>query len=249
MARSSKRKGVRSACTAAVLLLCAVVMVPAAAGAQLRGYTPEAGAQYLELGTCPQTLEGGLEPIVWRVLCADGGKAYLLSEYVLCNRRVHYDDVQYGLSGGDFLKTELYGYLNGEFLLHFTAEEQSLLLPGEDGALDSLLSKEDLGNAAYGFTGNAARRGMPTPYALHNGLFQYSNGSSPYWTRTQSASYAYAAVCTKMDGNLGYIRVVVQNEGCRPAIWVDMTKFAIQSGSGTIGDPFEIGAFGGSITE
>lgn len=237
---------VRKACMAVTLLLCiGLFAVPAAASSPLRGYDSQTGTQYLELGVYPQTLEGGREPILWRILYADSEKAYLVSEYVLCNRRIHYDDVAYVQSGGDFTATEMYEFLNGEFLSSFSEDERALLLPGDGGALVSLLSKEDLSNREYGFTGNAARQGTPTPYALQNGLFQYANGSSPYWTRTQSASHAYAAVCTKLEGNLGYIRVVVQNEGCRPAIWLDVRLLAVAGGSGTPDDPYEITLQGG----
>lgn len=232
----------RWVCTAAALLCATLCAVPAAAQEALRGYDSAEGYVYLELGTFPQTLENGLEPIVWRVLSADADTVLLLSEYVLFNHRVHFDDAAYEQSGGDFTQTELYAYLNGEFLQHFTDGEISMLTAGEGGALVTLLSRDDLNNKAYGFTGDRARRGMPTAYALQNGLFQYTNGSSPYWTRTQSETRAYGAVCTKENGNLGYIRVVVQNEGCRPAILLDARRITIAGGSGTLDDPFRVSA-------
>ena len=242
----ARKPNLRRVCAAAIILLCAFVWaVPGAALTALRGYDSDAGYQYLELGTFPQTLEEGMEPILWRVLSADSGTAFLLSEYVLVNHRLHYDDVAYERSGGDFTPTEMYAFLNGEFLEHFTQDEQALLLPGDDGALVTLLTIDDLNNKAYGFTSDYARRGMPTPYALQNGLFQYTNGSSPYWTRTQSTTEAYGAVCTKEKGNKGYIRVVVQNEGCRPAIWLDTDTLVIDSGSGSMDDPLRVSLTGG----
>ena len=54
-----------------------------------------------------------------------------------------------------------------------------------------LASGEDLKNREYGFSSDKTRQGYGTPYALANGLFRYSNGSSPYWTRSQSATKAY----------------------------------------------------------
>lgn len=245
-----RKPDLRRSCTAAAILLCAFLWAsPYPACAAPRGYDPDAGYQYMELGTFPQTLEGGLEPILWRVLSADSETVLLLSEYVLAHHRIHYDDVAYERGGGDFTMTELYSYLSGDFLESFTAGEQALLLAGEDGALVTLLTKEELSSKAYGFTGNAARRGLPTPYALQNGLFQYSNGSSPYWTRTQSATEAYGAVCTKENGNLGYIRVVVQNEGLRPAIRLDAGLLAMESGDGSFDDPFRVLLPGGFATE
>lgn len=244
-ARRVHGRVLRLACTAAALLCALFCVAPAAARAALRGYSAAAGYQYLELGTFPQTLENGREPIVWRVLSADADTVLLLSEYVLQNRRVHFDDVAYERSGGDFAQTELYAYLNGEFMRNFTDGERSMLQTGEDGALVTLLTRDDLNNKAYGFTGDRARRGLPTAYALHNGLFQYTNGSSPYWTRTQSETRAYGAVCTKENGNLGYIRVVVQNEGCRPCVRLDARLIGINGGSGTLDDPFRVSALEG----
>ncbi len=225
-------------CMALAILLCAGVWSLSAADETLRGYTANDGYQYVELGVYPQTLEGGREPIVWRVLYADAQTALLLSEYVLFHHRIHYDDTAYAQSSGAFETTELYAYLNGEFLECFSDDEQALMTADETGGRITLLTRDDLKNKAYGFTGDTARRGYPTAYAVQNGLFQYTNGSSPYWTRTQSTSRDYGAVCTKEDGNLGYIRVVVQNEGCRPAVYLDVHRLMIQSGSGTKADPF-----------
>jgi hypothetical protein len=219
-----------------------------ASGASLAGYDAD-GYQYLELGTFPQTLEYGLEPILWRVLAAEDGKAYLLSEYVLENRRLDNDDVAYELNGGDFTRTELYAYINGEFLANFTAQELALMtVDGATGPV-TLPAADDLRNNAYGFTGDTARCGVGTPYALENGLFQYQNGYSPYWTRTQSLNHAYAAICTKVSGSLGYIRVVVQNEGIRPACYLRLDLLEITGGSGTLGDPYQIGLLGGAGDE
>lgn len=218
---------------------------PGASASALTGYSAASGYQYLEMGTFPQTLEYGLEPILWRVLAAEGGEAYLLSEYVLENRRLDDDDVAYERNGGDFARTELYRYLNGAFLSHFTAEELALIQPDQNGGLFTLAASEDLKNKAYGFTGNAARQGTPTPYAVQNGLFQYQNGTSPYWTRSQSVSHAYAAICTKVEGSLGYIRVLVRNEGLRPACYLQLEELTVTGGSGTLQDPYQIGVLGG----
>ncbi|MBN1777871.1 MAG: hypothetical protein JW811_07085 [Clostridiales bacterium] len=233
-----------------LILLCILFLMHANADSvALSGYAKSGGYQYLEMGTFPQTLEGGREPILWRVLAAGDGTAYLLSEYVLLNHRLDNDDTAYTLSGGDFTKTEIFAYLNGEFLTHFTAQEQALMtLDGADG-LFTLLSSDDLKNKAYGFTGDTARRGYPTPYAVQNGLFQYSNKSCPYWTRTQSTSHAYAALCTKEEGNLGYIRVVVQNEGLRPACRLRLDLLDITGGIGTLNDPYQINLLGGTDDE
>ena len=99
------------------LALCLGLM-PGAAGAEdaLRGYDPENGYVYVTLGQYPQTAEGEVRPILWRVLSVEDGHAYLLSEYILFARcmnaslKAYRDELK-----GDFGQTELCQYLNTTF--------------------------------------------------------------------------------------------------------------------------------------
>lgn len=85
----------------------------AVADVNLRGYAKENGYQYLAFGRFPQTADGKEQPILWRILSATDKEAYLLSEYILFNNRVHPDDDAYRASGGAFNQTEIYALLNG----------------------------------------------------------------------------------------------------------------------------------------
>ena len=67
----------------AVLMIFSVVPAAAADTANLQGYTKAAGYQYVTFGAYPADENGGVQPILWRVLSADGSEAYLLSEYIL----------------------------------------------------------------------------------------------------------------------------------------------------------------------
>ena len=74
-------------------------------------------------------------------------------------------------------------------------------------------------------------------------LFVYSerDGScSPYWGRTQSSSDARHAVCTKGGGSIGHIEVGRDNEGVRPAVWLAWDTFRIESGAGTLEEPYVV---------
>ena len=259
----------RALCLA--LWLCLLVPMKAVASEVLRGYDAQEGYQYVYLGRFPQTAQGEEHPVLWRVLSVKEGQAYLLSEYILFNNRIHSDDEEYAAFSGAFNQTEVFSLLNGPFeQVEITAEEEAYLreqtyygyayeaemsfleqafTPVEaaylvtDEALGSVFlpSAEDLKNAAYGFGSNELRQAYGTPYAIEQcGLFQYMNGSSPYWTRTQSISYDYAARCTKEEGNLGYIRCVVMNEGCRPAVRLRLDHLQILGGSGTMDDPYTL---------
>lgn len=232
----------------AMLTLCACTMAEEVS--PLRGYDKKAGYVYLTLGTFPQTKEGERLPILWRVLSVEDGKALILSEYVLEARRIHGDYKEYANKptnkknpgfNGDFTQTEMAKYLNGDFTANFTEAELATLTADETYGMFFLLSGDDLKNAKYGFTSNESRKAWGTEYALANGLFKYmaNRGShSPYWTRTQSTSNTQGARCIKSQGEIGYINVITEDEGMRPACWLDLAQVDILSGSGTKDDPF-----------
>ena len=253
------------------LLLAFACLLCACACAEdfsLRGYDKKQGYQYVQLGEFPQDADGTARPVLWRVLSADDSQAYLLSEYILFNNRVHPDDKEYIAFGGAFNQTEMFALLNGPFegnpipkeeqdklkakerlgRVHiaqicfkdqaFTQAEQDMLIADEELGMVFLASADDLKNSAMGFSAAKSRQAKGTEYALENGLFQYQNGTSPYWTRSQSLSYDYGTRCTKVDGDLGYIRCVVMNEGCRPAVRLSLKGLVPTGGSGTMDDPY-----------
>ena len=237
------------------LLMAMMCLIPAMAeetDPTLRGYDKKAGYVYLTLGTFPQTAEGERLPILWRVLSVEDGKALILSEYILEARRIHGDYKEYANKptnkkypgfNGDFTKTEMSLYLNGEFTANFAIGEIGQIAPDETLGLFFLLSGDDLKNAKYGFTSNNSRKAWGTEYALANGLFKYmaNRGShSPYWTRTPSTSNTQGARCIKSKGELGYINVITEDEGMRPACCLDLTKVEILSGTGTKDDPYTL---------
>ena len=117
----------------------------------LRGYTKEDGYVYLHLGRYPQTADGGVEPILWRVLTTDDEKAYLLSEYILFARALHNNRNEYAKFKGDFAQTELCHYLNTTFAEEaFSEEEMSMLLPCENYGKVFLITREDMKNREIG---------------------------------------------------------------------------------------------------
>jgi hypothetical protein len=228
----------------ALALFLMIILLPGLAGAQgLRGYDAKDGYQYIALGTWPQDESGEASPILWRVLAVNGEEALLFSEYVLGNGSVHGEDkddyMEYVHFGGVWKLTEMYDFLNETFMPKaFSEGELSLLMNSEELGTIFLLSSDELSNKAYGFLSNKERMGKGTPYALANGLFKYSTKFSPYWTRTQSTKLPSGARCTKVDGSLGYIRVVVKNEGWRPACRINLSTAEITSGEGTMESPY-----------
>jgi len=160
---------------AARLLLTAAVLLAMAASAlgepALRGYTREEGYVYLRLGRYPQKADGGVEPILWRVLTADGEKAYLLSEYILFARALHNNRSEYQKFKGDFAQTELCHYLNTTFAeAAFTEEELSMLLPCEDYGKVFLITRDDMKNKEIGLGSTVTGSTSPEKIAKNPGV-------------------------------------------------------------------------------
>ena len=234
------------------MLLAMLLFLPAAMAQEpaLRGYDKKDGYVYLLFGTYPQTEAGEEKPILWRVLSTEEGRAYILSEYVLAARRIHGDYKEYANKPthkknpgfeGDFTKTEMAQYLGGEFMQHFTEEELALLSPDETLGSFTLLSSDELKDKNLGFAKDSDRKAWGTEYAITHGLFVYGSARgnhSPYWSRTQSSTNTQGARCIKSKGELGYINVITEDEGMRPACWLDLTKVVIASGTGTMEDPY-----------
>ena len=197
------------------------------------------------------TVEIQTEPILWRVLTVDEEKAYLLSEYILFARPLHTNVTQYKTIGTDFGQTQLCAYLNGEFAdTAFTEDELAMLLERETFGKVFLLNSTDIKNKDYGL-GNGSgsyngMRGWGTEYAIRvTGLFVYrtkTGSHSPYWVSDQSTADKRHGRCTKATGQLGHIVSDRDNEGVRPAVWLNMDSFEITAGTGTKTDPYVLAA-------
>ena len=141
---------------AGLLLCCLMASCAGLAGAEgaLRGYDKAQGYVYLSFGEYPQTAEGEIRPILWRVLTVDGEKAYVLSEYILFARSMHTSLKEYrDVLKGDFAQTELCHYLNTEFAEQaFPGGELDMLLPCEDFGKVFLVTRDDMKNKEYGLS-------------------------------------------------------------------------------------------------
>ena len=101
----------------------------------------------------PQTKDGGIEPILWRVLTVDDEKAYLLSEYSLFARALHTSRKESEQFGGDFAQTELCNYLNTTFAEEaFTDDDMSMLLECENFGKVFLLTRDEMKDKKIGLS-------------------------------------------------------------------------------------------------
>ena len=156
----------------ALLLAALLLMMSAAAGeSALRGYTKEDGYVYLRLGQYPQTADGGIEPILWRVLTTDDEKAYLLSEYILSARALHTSRKEYEQFGGDFAQTELCRYLNTTFAEEaFTEADMSMLLECEDFGKVFLITRDEMKDKKIGLSTTAEGSTNPKKIEANPGV-------------------------------------------------------------------------------
>ncbi len=233
-----------------LLALITLTTIPMAAFAEeesapaLRSWTKKEGYVYVHLGEYPQTKEGGVEPLLWRVLTVDEERAYLCSEYILFAMPMHVNYTEYKKIGKDFGNTELCAYLNGQFSEDaFKHGELALMMEFETYGKVFLLDSEDLKNTKIGMGRGENLKAWGTDYAKANGLyvFQRKYGAhSPYWTRNQATTDTRHARCTKDGGQIGHIVSNRENEGVRPAIYLDMSLVQIAGGTGTMEDPFTL---------
>ena len=230
----------------ALLALLLTLTTGLAFAQELRGYSKDDGYVYVNLGRYPQKADGTVLPLLWRVLTADEEKAYLCSEYILFAMPLHVNYTEYKTIGPYFGKTDLSHYLNGEFsAAAFTEEELSLLQDFETYGKVFLMDSSELKNRELGLGVGEPLKAWGTEYAIQvTGLFVYRpryGSHSPYWTRNQSTTDARHARCTKDEGEVGHIISDRENEGVRPACYLDLSLAEVVSGTGTMEDPFILG--------
>ena len=223
----------KTRCLSLILCLCLMaVSLPVMARVQLQGYS--GGYQYVTFGSYPQTAQGEKRPILWRVLWAGPGRAYLLSDRILDVKRIDGDQWQYQ----GWPSSELNAWLQTAFIdTAFTEKEQAALAEEEGLGRASLPSSDDLKNQDFGFASDRSRYFYGTDYAFSQGLYSYTRGKhSPVFTRRISGR-AHAHRATKVDGSIGFIGVESDDLGLLPVIWLDVDKVQALSGSGLEHDP------------
>ena len=203
------------------------------------------------------------DPILWRVLSADGEKIYLLSEFILFSMPIHENGKEYGQIRSDFTKTELWAELNGPFAEEaFTEEELAMIISTPELGKVFIPSSDEVSDPALGFAAksnttirvngekkglNTTRRAWATEYAIRvTHAFVYGSAwgnHSPYWLRdecTIKGSKPNQAYCTKQEGSIGFYASSNPEEGARPGVYLDPLSFRVESGSGTREDPYVI---------
>ena len=191
---------------------------------------------YVTFGVYPQTSSGTDETgIEWLVLDYDAAshRALLLSRYEL-------DATPYNTRSTDITweNCTLRKWLNGYFFNRaFRAEEQAAIMITEvDNGPEQGYSGWDTsgGNAtqdrifllSYAEAMNMSKTASiaaPTAYAISEGAFVSTEGSSTGWWWLRSPGrYQYSAARVRYDGTPDYSSISYEVGGVRPAFWLNL---------------------------
>lgn len=189
------------------------------------------------------------EPITWRVLDVQAGKAFLMANLVLDSQDYHYSYDARTIGGStvyanNYKESHIRSWLNDNFYnTAFTAAEKARIQTTTvDNSVAStgfssnsfacantsdkvfLLSYAEATSATYGLNTDASRQLQPSAYAQSQGVYTYtSNGNSYWWLRSPSSYDGHGARDVSSDGDVGSIDDVRGTcFGVVPALWISL---------------------------
>lgn len=249
-----------------MILAAALMLLAIPAGAEtLRGYQRSGGYQYLQMGEYPYDKNETIQPVIWRILSVEDGRAVLLTEYVIDASQLIFETDQKVIEQRTyrriktFAESDLYPLIDTEYYYRLFSNEplaSAIISNPEHGRL-FLPDREFYLNTEYGFPRAAygenfpTRKAQGTEYAVKvRGLYRDANGMSPYWAATlKNGDQDYKAQLVGYNGHLSYGALTRVNVGLRFAVEFDLDKVRIVSGEGTIKDPFVLEYTGPEIPE
>ena len=187
-------------------------------------------------------LSNGKEPIEWRVLDIQNGRALLLSRYALDCKTFNYTNANI-----TWEECTLRIWLNDTFLkTAFSSNEQALIPKVTVSADKNPSYSTNSGNSTLDqlfllsipevdryFSSDTERQCKPTEYAKAQGAYVNANTGTCWWWLRSPGNYSYYAAYVNNFGsflNLSYY--VSYSYPVRPALWVDLeaaTSLSISS--------------------
>lgn len=193
----------------------------------------------IKFGNYPQNRKDKKEPIEWRVLAVEDGRALLISQYGLDCKRYHESRL-----GTSWEECTLREWLNDDFLCSaFDDVEQELIClsmvtadknpkyytPQGNDTEDKvfLLSIKE---AEKYFKSDKDRQCIPTEFALKNGVYKNDDGMCYWWLRTvgfgnhkfflvnTAGAVSYGSDYADYDGRDLYNDI----NSVRPALWINL---------------------------
>lgn len=215
--------GILAACIAlAVVLVCGAIFLPK----NIPGTKTIEVGDHITFGSYPQNIAPGTgayepEPIEWRVLDIQDGKALMISEYLLDARK-------YDSQSNEWENSELRAWLNDEFLNKAFDPEERERLNGIEGDKVSVLT---LSESRKYFSGNNDRMAVTTSYARKNGA-DHSEGDNSgwWWLRSPGFHGCNTSVVLASGRVYDYGNVIGYIHGCvRPVVLVSLSDVDIST--------------------
>ena len=219
--------------------------------APFRAYNKKDKYQYVVFGQYPQTAEGEVYPVLWRVLnVQEDGLAFLLAEYVLDAHQVIEETDPRVKENHTYRKittieeSDLYPWMNTVMAnTMFTVEEQAVL--DDSRGIVFLPTDQEYLTPAFGFSSGRyeeqpSRKCNCTDYAKARGVYREGNCST-YWANYVKAANDHKLQLVGVNGHLSYGGYTRENVGIRPAILVRIDQVGFASGEGTRNNPYVLG--------
>lgn len=242
---------IKALCAALLLALLAGAAV--AESAAFRGWNKNDKYQYVQYGMYPQTADGDIEPVLWRVLGVKNGQALLLAEYVLdaepiiiCDDKKMQEAHSYRRIT-TFEECDLYPWLSDVMAVNMFTPDELAALDWSRGKV-FILNSDEFINVDYGFTRTIygegdvpvlrCRKTLPTAYAKKKGNIYTESGGCTYWVDNVKGKLDYKMGIVGFNGHMSYGAYHRTNIGIRPAVLVNADLTAFEGGSGTQNDPY-----------
>jgi len=188
------------------------------------------------------------EPITWRVLDVQAGKAFLMANLVLDSQDYHYSTSTRNIGGStvysnNYQESHIRSWLNSNFYntAFTTAEQARIQTTTVDNSVAStgyssnpyvcantsdkvfLLSYAEATSATYGLSTTTARQLAPSAYAKAQGVYTYTNGFNYWWLRSPDyGSDDDYARSVNLGGYVDNDYVNFTNGGVVPALWISL---------------------------
>jgi hypothetical protein len=183
------------------------------------------------------------EPITWRVLDVQAGKAFLMANLVL-DSQDYYSTGGSTVDSNNYQESHIRSWLNSNFYntAFTTAEQARIQTTTVDNSEAStgyssnrcacantsdkvfLLSYAEATSATYGLSTTTARQLAPSAYAKAQGVYP-SDGLNYWWLRSSvshSCYNLYGARGVYDDGNVSNFYLHDPSGGVVPALWISL---------------------------
>ncbi len=188
------------------------------------------------------------EPITWRVLDVQAGKAFLMANLVLDSQDYHYSTSTRTIGGStvysnNYKESHIRSWLNDNFYnTAFNTEEKARIQtttvdnseasagynPNQYASANTsdkvfLLSYAEATKSTYGLSFKTSRQLGPSAYAKAQGVYTYTNGFNWWWLRSPSGNGGLNARDVGGDGYVhDYDYVYRTDRGVVPALWISL---------------------------